>query len=65
MRKGLATIHQFLIAVTRDQAGATAIEYALIAAVISAVLIGAMSYLGMGVADLYDGVAANAAEAMN
>lgn len=41
----------------RDESGATAIEYGLIAALIAVAIIGALSVLGTSLSDLFTGVA--------
>jgi pilus assembly protein Flp/PilA len=46
-----------------DEAGATAIEYALIAGLVAVVLIGALSIVGTNVSDMFTGVANEVAEA--
>lgn len=40
----------------RDQSGATAIEYGLIAALIALVIIGAVTTLGTNLGDKFDGI---------
>jgi len=42
---------------SNDEAGATAIEYGLIAALVSVVIIGAVTAIGTGVNDAFDTVA--------
>jgi pilus assembly protein Flp/PilA len=42
----------------RDEAGATAIEYAMIAAGVAAVIVGAVNALGVSVKGMYDTVSA-------
>ena len=49
----------------RDQSGATAIEYGLIAALIAVALLGTMSVMGVSVQDLYAGGTGSAAGAIN
>lgn len=49
----------------RDQAGATAIEYGLIAALIAVALVGTMSILGVSVQNLYSGGTSSAAAVMD
>ena len=48
---------KLLIRFARDQRGATAIEYGLIAALIAVVIIGAVTALGTGVSDNFNTVA--------
>ena len=49
----------------RDEAGATAIEYGLIAALIAVALLGTLSVLGVSLQDLYSGGTSSAAGAMD
>ncbi len=49
----LAPLHRLL----RDLRGATAIEYALIAAFIALIIIGAVTILGTSLSDAFTGVA--------
>ena len=49
----------------RDQSGATAIEYGLIAALIAVALVGTMSILGVSVQNLYSGGTSSAAAVMD
>jgi pilus assembly protein Flp/PilA len=56
---------RLLIKFAQNEAGATAIEYALIALLIAAVVLSAISYLGVEVAELYDTVSGRASDAMN
>jgi pilus assembly protein Flp/PilA len=46
-----------LIALLKDRRGATAIEYALIASLISIVLVGAIVAVGTNMTGMYDNVA--------
>ena len=49
----------------REEAGATAIEYGLIAALIAVALLGTMSVLGVSVQNLYAGGTSSAAGAID
>ncbi len=49
---------QFLTQFSRDESGATAIEYGLIAALIAVVLIGILTTLGGNLSGTFDKVAA-------
>jgi pilus assembly protein Flp/PilA len=51
----MSTIRKFL----RDESGATAIEYGLIAALVSVAIIGALSLLGNSLSDTFNTVADN------
>ena len=48
-----------LISLLNDEAGATAIEYGLIAALISLVIIGALQLVGTNLSDVFNSVANN------
>jgi pilus assembly protein Flp/PilA len=48
---------QFLKSFVKDESGATAIEYGLIAAGISVVIIGAISLIGEGLEARFDAIA--------
>jgi pilus assembly protein Flp/PilA len=50
----MKTIHRFL----KDESGATAIEYGLIAALIAVAIIAAATLLGNGLSGLFNGVGA-------
>jgi pilus assembly protein Flp/PilA len=52
----LKKIHKFLVLVVSDARGVTAIEYALIAALIAVVIIGAVTSLGGGVSSTFNSV---------
>jgi pilus assembly protein Flp/PilA len=52
----LAQIRQTLLAVCHDRRGVTAIEYALIAALIAVVIVGAATQLGTHVATTFNKV---------
>jgi pilus assembly protein Flp/PilA len=58
-------LHAAFARFRREEAGATAIEYGLIAALIAVALLGTMSILGVSVQDLYAGGTSSAAGAIN
>ncbi len=56
MTANIATIFQYLI---QDEEGATALEYGLLAALIAAVIIGAVTTLGEVVGTTFNNIAAS------
>lgn len=57
--KHIATAHHFLLNLGRDKRGVSAVEYALIAALIAAVIIGVVTTLGKNVQTVFSGVGAS------
>ena len=57
-------LHAAIARFLRDQSGATAIEYGLLAALIAVTVIGTLIIMGTSVEDLYAGGAGSAAEAI-
>lgn len=57
--KYIATAHHFLLNLGRDKRGVSAVEYALIAALIAAVIIGVVTTLGKNVQTVFSGVGAS------
>jgi pilus assembly protein Flp/PilA len=55
--KHIVTAHHFLLSLGRDKKGVTAVEYGLIAALIAAVIITAVSTLGTSIKDVFNMVA--------
>ena len=55
--KHIVTAHHFLLSLGRDEKGVTAVEYGLIAALIAAVIITAVSTLGTSIKDVFNMVA--------
>jgi len=53
-------IRRLLVTLRADDRGATAAEYALIAALIAVVVIGAVALLGTSLFDLFDSAASSA-----
>ena len=54
-------LHAALARFNREEAGATAIEYGLIAALVAVAVLGAMSVMGVSLQSLYAGGTASAA----
>ncbi|MBB4287091.1 Flp family type IVb pilin [Roseospira goensis] len=54
-------IKHVLTALGRDEKGATAIEYGLLAALIALAIIAGASVLGNNISDLFEGIASNLA----
>ena len=54
-----STMSAFIKRFTKDESGATAIEYGLIAALIALVLVAALSVLGPKIAGTFNNVASN------
>ena len=52
-------MHKLISRFVRDQSGATAIEYGLIAALVAVVLITALTTLGTSLSATFNGVAGN------
>jgi pilus assembly protein Flp/PilA len=52
-------MHKFVSRFIRDESGATAIEYGLIAALVAVVLITALTTLGTSLSTTFNGVAGN------
>ncbi len=52
-------MHQFIRQFLRDESGATAIEYGLIAALIAVVIIGAVSAVGTNLQGTFNNIAGN------
>jgi len=50
-------MHQVLTRFMRDESAATAIEYALVASLIAAVIVGAVSSIGTRLSALFDRIA--------
>jgi len=57
--KHIVTAHHFLLSLGRDKRGVSAVEYALIAALIAAVIIGVVTTLGTNVKAVFSGVGAS------
>lgn len=57
--KHIVTAHHFLLSLGRDKRGVSAVEYALIAALIAAVIIGAVTTLGKNVTTVFTNVGAS------
>ena len=51
--KHIATAHHFLLNLGRDKRGVSAVEYALIAALIAAVIIASVSSLGTAIKNTF------------
>jgi pilus assembly protein Flp/PilA len=52
-------VHQFVRQFLRDESGATAIEYGLIAALIAVVIIGAVTAVGTNLQGTFNNIAGN------
>ena len=52
-------MYEILIGLRRDQRGATAIEYGLIAALIAVAAVGGMTTMGVNLGTLFNNVAGN------
>lgn len=57
--KHIVTAHHFLLSLGHDKRGVSAVEYALIAALIAAVIIGVVTTLGTNVKAVFSGVGAS------
>ena len=56
---------RFFRELLQDEAGVTAIEYALLASLIAVVIVGAVTMLGLNLGVLYDGVATAVSDAIS
>ncbi|MBZ9656705.1 Flp family type IVb pilin [Phyllobacterium lublinensis] len=65
MKRSTGPRSNALIRFLRDDAGATAIEYTLIASLVSVGIIVGAGILGVSVNDLYTGLADDVTQAMN